>query len=544
VTQVAPQSARSGHDASGSRRPRSRSARRGRPEGEESALFPSSFPDEEPTGGRLRGRHATGYDQGFAAVVRWTILGSILPGAGLIAAGRRTAGRLLLALSLIIVGGFVAFGLYGDATAFVLRFATNTNDLMMLAIGALALALLWAIIVIGTHISLRRFASLTAMQRFLSTALVVAIVGGGGMIAAKTASYSLIGRETLRAVTSNGTPITDAPRPKNDQQDPWAGIPRVNVLLIGSDAGADRTGVRTDSILVASIDTHTGDSVIFGLPRNLQHVPFPAGTPMAQEFPDGYVCAGQACLLNALWQFGVENAANPASPAYSYYKRFKNPGLQATIDGVEGVTGLKINDYALLDLAGFADFINAIHGLTVNVQRAIPVGGHENAAGQQVGVKTYIPPGRQHLNGYYTMWYARSRSDSSDYDRMQRQRCVIGAISQQVDPITLAQALPEIAKSIQKDMSTSIPLDDIGSWVTLALRIKNAHIRSLPFTDAVINTVNPDFSKIHALVQRAIEPPASTATPSPTATKKAGSGSKTTKAPQDPSKAVDVKEVC
>lgn len=532
MTQVAPHSARSGRRDPGAG-------------GDQHARGDSPFPPEAaPAVARLRGRHATGYDQGFSRLVGWTILGSLLPGIGLIAAGRKTVGRILLAATLVVVATLVWFGLFGDATSFVLRFATNTGDLLLLAVGAVALTLLWALVVIGTHVSLRRFVSLTTLQRVLSSALVVAIIAGGGLVAAKTASYSLIGRDTLRAVTSNGVQISDAPRPKNGQADPWATIPRINVLLIGSDAGADRTGVRTDSILVASIDTHTGDAVIFGLPRNLQHVPFPPGTPMAAQFPNGYACPDQSCLLNALWQYGVQNAANPGSPAHSYYSRFKNPGLQATIDGVEGATGLKINDYALLDLAGFEDFVNAIGGLTITVQRPIPVGGHEDqVTGRQVGVKRYIQPGRRHLNGYLTMWYARSRSDSSDYDRMQRQRCVIGALSQQINPLTLAQAFPQLAKSIQKDMSTSIPLDDLGSWVTLALRIKKAHIRSLPFTDAVINTANPDFGKIHQLVEQSVQPPAAAPSPSPTSSR-ARSGSKATKPPADSSKAVDIKEVC
>jgi LCP family protein required for cell wall assembly len=536
VTQVAPHSAPSGRGDRGSHGERRHSM---------SPPVRDVAPDPE---GQLRGRHATAYGQGFSGVVGWTILGSVLPGAGLIAAGKKTAGQALLLLTLLVVAGLVCFALFADATSFALRFATNTTDLMLFALGAVALALAWALVVIGTHLSLRRFASLTTLQQVLSTALVVAIVAGGGLIAAKSASYSLIGRDTLQAITSNGTQIADAPRPRNAAADPWAGIPRVNVLLIGSDAGADRTGVRTDSILIASVDTHTGDTVILGLPRNLQHVPFPADTPMARQWPDGFACSDQSCLLNALWQYGVENAANPASPAYSYYKRFKNPGLQATIDGVQGATGLKINEYALLDLAGFEDFINAIGGLDVNVKRPIPIAGHEVPGVGQVGVKGYIQPGRRHLNGYYTMWYARSRSDSSDYDRMQRQRCVIGAISQQVNPITLAQAFPQLAKSIQKDMSTSIPLDDLGSWVTLTLRIKNAHVRSLPFTDAVINTANPDFDKIHALVRRALQPPAATSTPTPSTTPSRATpkkpASKTAKPPSDPTKAVDVKDVC
>src|SRR5918912_876626 len=195
VTQVAPHSAPSGRSDRAPRGARHRSA----------SPPPEPAPDPE---GTLRGRHATSYGQGFGGVVRWTILGSILPGAGLVAAGRKTAGRALLALTFLVVTALVCFALFTDTTSF--------------ALGALGLALLWALVVIGTHVSLRRFATLTTLQRVLSTALVVAIVAGGGMIAAKTASYSLIGRDTLQAITSNGTQIPDAPRPKNNDEDPWA----------------------------------------------------------------------------------------------------------------------------------------------------------------------------------------------------------------------------------------------------------------------------------------------------------------------------------
>ena len=533
MTQVAPHSARHGRDRAGLGDPP-----------ESGSPFPPEHPLET---GRLRGRHATGHDQGFGGVVRWTILGSVVPGLGLIAAGRRVAGWVLLTVTILLVGGVAGFVLFGDVTASALRVATNTNDLLLLAVGVLALTLLWALVVLATHASLRRFASLTRMQGLLSTALVTSIIAAGGLVALKTASYSLIGRDTLAAITSNGTVIAGAPRPKNDQPDPWADVPRVNVLLIGSDAGADRTGVRTDSILVVSIDTHTGDTVVFGLPRNLQHVPFPAGTPMAQMYPNGYACPDQSCLLNALWQFGAQNAANPQSPAYSYYHRFANPGLQATIDGVQGATGLTINDYALLDLAGFEDFINAIGGLDINVQRRIPVGGHEVPGVGQVGVKRYIDPGRQRLSGYLALWYARSRSDSSDYDRMQRQRCVLGAISKQADPLTLAQAFPQLAKSLQKDMSTSIPLDDLSSWVELALRIKKAHIRSLPFTDAVINTADPNFTTMQKLVTDALVPPTESHDGSVSSTPKPSTSTSSTSRPGaavDPTKAVDVNQVC
>ena len=57
--------------------------------------------------------------------------------------------------------------------------------------------------------------------------------------------------------------------------DPFGDQERVNVLLLGGDGGEDRDGVRTDTVIVASIDTETGDTTLFSLPRNLENLPFP-----------------------------------------------------------------------------------------------------------------------------------------------------------------------------------------------------------------------------------------------------------------------------
>ncbi len=77
-----------------------------------------------------------------------------------------------------------------------------------------------------------------------------------------------------------------AARPNSKASDPWKGIPRVNLLLLGSDAGKDRTGVRTDSMMVASINTKTGNTVLIGLPRSLQKVPFPESNPLHQDLAE------------------------------------------------------------------------------------------------------------------------------------------------------------------------------------------------------------------------------------------------------------------
>ena len=65
---------------------------------------------------------------------------------------------------------------------------------------------------------------------------------------------------------------------------------RYNVLLLGGDSGSDRWGLRPDSMSVASIDAETGETVLFGLPRNMLNFPFPEGSIMDEQFPDGYDC--------------------------------------------------------------------------------------------------------------------------------------------------------------------------------------------------------------------------------------------------------------
>ena len=97
---------------------------------------------------------------------------------------------------------------------------------------------------------------------------------------------------------------------------------------------------------------------------------------------------------------------------------------------------------------------------------------------------------------------------------MRRQRCVLGALAQQTDPATLAAHFPAIARAAQQNIRTDIALDDLDAWVELAQRVRGASVTSLPFTPDVIDTANPDFAKVHALVRRAL---AQTSSPQPAA---------------------------
>ena len=201
---------------------------------------------------------------------------------------------------------------------------------------------------------------------------------------------------------------------------------RYNVLLLGGDSGADRWGLRPDSLTIASIDEENGKTVLISLPRNMTNFPFAKGSVMEEQFPDGFDC-GEECLLNGVSTWAGDNT--------ELFPKSKHPGVDATIMAVEGITGLKINYWAMVNLRGFRELVDAVGGVTLNVRQPIPVG-----IGSDVN---YVQPGVRKLTGFETQWYARARQGSDDYSRMARQKCVMTAMLAPDQPADHAPQLLE-----------------------------------------------------------------------------------------------------
>ena len=546
MTQVAPHSGRHSWDGTDTSL-----RRRDLRDGREAPAPPANraITSLQRTSPAARGRHASSYGQNYPRVVGWTLLGTLLPGVGLLAAGRRVSGTIAVACASLVLSAGLTFYFLGDPVALAGSLVSQPDRLLLVLLGLIMVLLLWAAVVLFTHSSLRRFAHLGAGQRLVSTLLVTSLITLVALPTAKAGSYALILRDTVTGIFS-ASGAGDGVRPNKAGGDPWASLPRVNVLLIGSDAGADRIGIRPDTLVLASIDSRSGDTVLFSLPRNLQKVPFPPGTRQAADNPFGFQCTDAAgvpqCLLNAMWTFGEEHWKDYYPQEASAY----DAGLRATSDAVEQVTGLRVHQYAMLNLRGFMQFVDAIGGITVNVRQRLPIGGSSE---NHVATGGWIEAGpNQYLDGYHALWYARSRWSTDDYDRMRRQRCVIGAVIKEADPAKMAMAFPQIAAAAKSNITTGIPLADLGAWVTLTKKVKDAKVRSLPFTQSVISTENPDFVAIRQLVADAINPPVQSspsAAPSPSESSPGGGvrptpGSSPSEAPPDSTTAQDINAVC
>jgi hypothetical protein len=130
---------------------------------------------------------------------------------------------------------------------------------------------------------------------------------------------------------------------------------------------------------------------------------------------------------------------------------------------VQGVTGLTVNYYVLIDLQGSASSSDAVGGIRVTVRQTVPIGG-----GDVAGVRRDQSPGTQRLDGFHALWYARSRHGSSDLradgaPAMRHERDARAA-----RPVDRAAAVPEIAEAGKQVVSTDIPAGELSTFLTLA----------------------------------------------------------------------------
>ncbi len=258
------------------------------------------------------------------------------------------------------------------------------------------------------------------------------------------------------------------------EEDPWGGRERVSVLLLGGDGGVGRTGVRTDTVILLSIDTRTGKSVMFSLPRNMMYARFPEGSPLAELYPEGYTGYGDpgGWMLNAV--YGQVPTLHPGVLGDS-----DNEGADALKQAVAGSLDIDVDYYMLVNLMGFQEIVDALGGVRVNINEPVAIEGNTDLGIPPVG---YLEPGPdQHLDGYHAMWFARGRWGSDDYDRMLRQRCVIDAIIEAADPFTLIRRYQGLAAAGKELVRSDVPRELLPAFIDLGLKMKDRKARSIAF---------------------------------------------------------------
>jgi polyisoprenyl-teichoic acid--peptidoglycan teichoic acid transferase len=426
----------------------------------------------------------------------WTLLSAVVPGAGFLHSRRHRLGMTVLLTS--IFGLVLGLALAPHNLRNALDLAFDPSGLTRAALITLVCLTLWVGMVVATFVVLRPQGAL-GWKLWSGSATV------GVLCLAVVAPVTLVVRDAFAQASVVNAVFTHnqtATRPTGvTAEDPWHGRTRVNVLLLGGDSGPEREGTRTDTMMLASLDTQTGRTVTFGLPRNLADVPFPDKSPLHALYPDGFTGPGDpgSWMLNAVYR------EIPALHPHVLGKS-ADEGADAIKQAVEGATGLPVDYYVLVDFTGFRSLVDAMGGITVNVNVPVAINGQTDAGIPPTG---YIEPGaNQHLDGFHALWYARGRYGSDDYQRMSRQRCVVGSIIDQANPANLLRRYQALAAAGKRVVSTDIPKELLPAFVELALKAKDHRPKSVLFRSSdEFNPNDPDFDYVHEKVAQALLPP-------------------------------------
>jgi LCP family protein required for cell wall assembly len=437
------------------------------------------------------------------------LLGAVVPGAGLLWA-RRWWGLLLL-LPTLVAAGLAVYGYLELGLRPMLDLAFDPGTLQTLALVGAGVTLVWAISLLVTYLAVRprpRSRTRAFAGALVAFVLVVALAAPPAV----AIRYAVVQADLVHSVFEGNKAATTTELPHEiTRADPWGGLNTVSVLLLGGDDGPGRTGVRTDTAVLVRADIPTGDVTMFSLPRNLMNAQFPAGSRLHELYPDGFRGPGDpgSWMLNAI--YGMVPQLHPGVLGSS-----ANEGADAIKEAVEGSLGIPVDYYALVNLGGFRQLVEAMGGVTVDINEYVAVQGDTSA---HVPPVEWLHPGpAQHLDGYHALWFARGRYGSSDYSRMLRQRCLIGDLIDEADPVTLLRRYQALAKAGKAIVRTDIPARLLPAFVELALRAKGADVRSVAFISSPeFFSGDPDFGWMRERVQKALAPKSSQPSPPPSA---------------------------
>ncbi|GII62445.1 hypothetical protein Skr01_25300 [Sphaerisporangium krabiense] len=436
-----------------------------------------------------------------AEVIAWTALSALLPGSAHLRAGRRRTGLILLCAYVLVLAGLVTtvLAMGDDLSGRLLDPALLRGTVVV----APLLALGWFALLVRSYVVLRP-SLLSQTGQVLSGILAGTLAVAVSLPFVAVAQYALVSEELLSTVFDDPAPVAAAPERGVVPADPWEGRTRVNVLILGGDWQPNRIGIRTDSINVASVDVRTGATVLFSLPRNLENVRFPPGTPMHRRFPAGFRLpanpdGSREDLLFSVWEYAETHP--------ELFGGRTGMGPETLKETIGHTLGLEIDWYAMVNMWGLARIIDALGGLTLTVPTDVVFGKYNEGL---------VKAGTRRLRGADAMWFARSRTYSDDYTRMGRQRCVLDALLHQADPATVLLRFNQLAKATKGMFRTDIPRPMLSHLVPLALKVRDARVTGVQFVPPLIHTGNPDWDLIRRLSAKAVRDSGRRAAPAPT----------------------------
>ena len=272
---------------------------------------------------------------------------------------------------------------------------------------------------------------------------------------------------------------------------PMAEDGRVNLLLVGSDSrsddGVSAASIRTDSMLLMTIDIASCKAAMFSFPRNMKVAGLESRYPPWLRIPleNGTDYQG---FLFGLWRDAASSpGVYPGSDGIGGECQAQfdcERGWRALTVAIQNMAGVQVDAVVSVNLKGFVDVVNNLPGGGLWIDIPAPLYDDEYFDSNQQKMLIDFEKGCQFLNGEESLAYARSRHQDSDYQRARRQQYVIQQVRKQLDPIALLPQIPALLGVAQANLFMTIDDTDIPFLAQVASRIDADRIYRYDFAPA------------------------------------------------------------
>ncbi|MBW6468834.1 MAG: LCP family protein [Coriobacteriia bacterium] len=261
---------------------------------------------------------------------------------------------------------------------------------------------------------------------FAVSALVV-LIGIVVLFVWSSMKYSRIGDKLQTPDPVDREAVAEAVDPVEDltEEEP------MYILVLGSDARPGQTRARSDTILLARVDTANKAINMLSFPRD-SRVPIEGR--------------------------GLDKM--------THANAFGGPAL--VIKTVKEYTGLPVHHYVELNFEGFVTVVDSLGGVVVNVEREINDPSGADTGG--VSNVTHIPAGEQRLNAVEALTFVRSRAyPDGDFTRIRNQQKFLVAFAKEALKRENITRLPSVAEEAAENIDTDMSIPELVG-LAMALR--------------------------------------------------------------------------
>ena len=215
---------------------------------------------------------------------------------------------------------------------------------------------------------------------------------------------------------------------------------RLTLLLLGSDERAGFPGVRTDAMIVVSVEPRSGAVSVVSLPRDVAHFPLPGGRTHRGK-------------LNTLYASYLAATREPAEAG------------RRTREAMERALRVEIDAYVLARFDSLIRLVDAVGGVEVRLEREVtgPSG-------------VLFPAGVNRLDGPRALAFARTRKGDSDFERARRQQILLLALARKIRGGGAA-SLPGLVAVARRDLETDLRVDSPLALFAIASRADLGAVR-------------------------------------------------------------------